>query len=297
MMALRNNVLVQQNPQLLLQPEAELQLTRLMIERTADAAFWVGSDARFVYVNDAACRSVEYSRAELLSMTTHDIDLDLPQRVWLKHWQTLKQQGSLIFASRHRAKGGRVFSVELSATYMEFQGRGYSCAFARDFTRRQQGEAALETHAVLSTARLEEQDTLRQRWAAESQQTSEPPAAKTTRAAAPRSIFPASSQFAEVFDFIEANYHQPIGLCDVAEAVGYSSAYLTDLVHRQTGQPVNRWIAERRMAAARSLLLETKQTVNQIAEAVGYQHEGHFFRQFRQYHGTTPQAWRNEQRI
>lgn len=48
--------------------------------------------------------------------------------------------------------------------------------------------------------------------------------------------------------------------------------------------------------AARSLLLKGDLCVNKIAEAVGYQHEGHFFRQFRQYHQTTPQAWRKAQR-
>ena len=67
-------------------------------------------------------------------------------------------------------------------------------------------------------------------------------------------------------------------------------------MRRHTGQTVNHWIVERRMAAARTLLLEADLYANQIAEAVGYQHEGHFFRQFRQYHGTTPLAWRKAQR-
>jgi AraC-like DNA-binding protein len=110
------------------------------------------------------------------------------------------------------------------------------------------------------------------------------------------SIFPSHPQLREVFDFIEANYRQPITLCDVAEAVGYSPAYLTDLVRRQTGQTVNRWIIQRRMAEARSLLIETHQSVDSIAQAVGYFNAGHFFRQFRQYHSTTPQAWRKAQR-
>lgn len=53
-----------------------------------------------------------------------------------------------------------------------------------------------------------------------------------------------------------------------------------------------RWIVERRMAEACSLLLETNQAVDQIAMAVGYQDAGHFFHQFRQLRGTTPQVWR-----
>ena len=111
-----------------------------------------------------------------------------------------------------------------------------------------------------------------------------------------KSIFPNNPKLHEVFQFIEAKYQQAITLCDVAQAVGYSSAYLTDLVRRQTGKTVNQWIVERRIAEARRLLVDTDQTGNEIALAVGYQNEGHFFRQFRQYHGTTPQAWRNWQR-
>lgn len=109
---------------------------------------------------------------------------------------------------------------------------------------------------------------------------------------APESIFPSNPKLSQVFQFIETNYHQSITLCDVAKSVGYSAAYLTDLVRRQTGKTVNHWIVERRIAEACCLLLETDRTVHEIAEALGYQNVGYFFRQFRQHQGTTPQAWR-----
>jgi YesN/AraC family two-component response regulator len=144
---------------------------------------------------------------------------------------------------------------------------------------------------------LEKQAAFRQWCAAESHRVSEPPPADTATSADPQSIFPSTPDLSEVFQFIEANYHQPIGLSEVAEAVGYCPAYLTDLVRRQTGQPVKRWIVQRRMAAACSLLLETNQSVEQIAEAVGYNNVGCFFRQFRISFGMTPQVWRNAQRI
>lgn len=145
-------------------------------------------------------------------------------------------------------------------------------------------------------ARLEKQAAFRQWCAVESQQVAALKSTDTATCVAPKSIFPFCPQLSEVFHFIEANYHQSITLCNVAEAVGYSPAYLTSLVRRQTGQTVNRWIVERRMAEACSLLRETNKSVDGIAEIVGYLSAGHFFRQFRQYHGTTPQAWRNAQR-
>jgi len=143
------------------------------------------------------------------------------------------------------------------------------------------------------TARLEKQAALQQWYTAQSQKVAELPSADIALATAPKSIFPSVPQLSEVFDFIEANYHRLITVEEVAQAVGYSPTYLTNLVRKQTGQTLYRWIVSRRMVQARSLLLETDQTVEQIAEAVGYHHAVHFFRQFRQLYGTTPQVWRS----
>lgn len=107
-------------------------------------------------------------------------------------------------------------------------------------------------------------------------------------------FFPSVPELSEVFEFIEAKYNKGITLCDVAKAVGYSPAYLTNKVKQETGRTVNRWIIERRMAEALLLLSTTKQSVEQIATTIGYQNTCHFFRQFRQYQGTTPQAWRKK---
>lgn len=100
----------------------------------------------------------------------------------------------------------------------------------------------------------------------------------------------------KVFHFIIANYRQPIALNDVAQAVGYSPSYLTNLMKRQTGQTVQQWIIQHRMVVTCSLLLNTDQSVEKIADQAGYQNSVHFFRQFRRFYGTTPKAWRNQYR-
>ncbi|MBV6627503.1 MAG: helix-turn-helix transcriptional regulator [Rivularia sp. (in: Bacteria)] len=109
--------------------------------------------------------------------------------------------------------------------------------------------------------------------------------------------FPAIPRLRQVFDFIELNYHQNIGLKEVAQAVGYSSAYLTNLVRRLTGKTVNNWIVERRIAEAKRLLLETDLSIERIAFDIGYQNMNHFYYQFRNYYKNTPGAWRETQRL
>ena len=111
------------------------------------------------------------------------------------------------------------------------------------------------------------------------------------------SFFPNVTALQEVFDFIEANYQRGITLCDVAEAVGYSAAYLTHRVAKQTGDTVNSWIVKRRMVEARVMLQDTDHTIEQIATALGYQNACHFSRQFRQHHDIPPQAWRKKNQM
>jgi AraC-like DNA-binding protein len=104
-------------------------------------------------------------------------------------------------------------------------------------------------------------------------------------------------QVNQVFEFIEDNYQQNIKLEDVAKAVGYSPTYLTDLMRRQTGRSLHRWIIYRRMIAACKLLSETDLSIEQIAETIGYRYVGCFFRQFRISFDVTPQVWRRKNRL
>lgn len=159
-MAFGNNILEQRNPQATLQPEEELQITKFLMDRAADAVFWVNSDARFLYVNDAGCCMAGYSREELLSMNMHDVEPDFSPKVWSDYWRTIKQQGSLYFESLHRTPGWSN-PVEITVTYLEYHGREYGCIFVRDISKRKQAEVAqkraneeLECRTQDSTAEL-----------------------------------------------------------------------------------------------------------------------------------------------
>jgi len=124
--------------------EQTLHFAQFAIDRSADAAFWMGPDARFVYVNEAACRTLGYTRDELIKMTVHDIGPGFTQEVWPDHWAKVKRKGSFVIESHHRTKDGRIFPVEISANYLEFGGKEYNCAFARDISERKQIEEAMQ---------------------------------------------------------------------------------------------------------------------------------------------------------
>jgi YesN/AraC family two-component response regulator len=110
--------------------------------------------------------------------------------------------------------------------------------------------------------------------------------------------YPNIPHLKKVFDYIESNYHQGITLSDVAQGIGYSSAYLTNQVSKQTGKGVNAWIVERRMAAARSFLKSTNMNIEEIATKIGYQNPCHFSRQFSRHHNKlSPTMWRKQNQL
>jgi PAS domain S-box-containing protein len=124
--------------------EHELHLTQFAIDNSLDASFWLNSKAHFIYVNRSACKSLGYSREELLSMTIHDIDPNFPRKAWKEHWDNVKKNKHFIIESSHRKKNGKHIPVEIAINYIKFGDAEYNCAFARDISERKKKEQQLQ---------------------------------------------------------------------------------------------------------------------------------------------------------
>ena len=124
-------------------PHRMLRFTQFAVDNLGDAAYCIEEDASIIYVNDAACQMLGYSREELLSMRVYELDPGLTEEMWPKLWVRLRQVRRNTMESRHRAKDGRIFPVEISANLLLFEGAEYSCAFVRDISERKQLEQRL----------------------------------------------------------------------------------------------------------------------------------------------------------
>ncbi|MGO9271395.1 MAG: PAS domain S-box protein [Terriglobia bacterium] len=123
--------------------ERELRLTQFSVDHASDAVLGADSQGRLVYVNEAACRSLGLSREELLCLSMQDIDPLSPKGDWGTFWAELKRRGSMTFESQNRTKQGQVFPVEVTANYLEFDGKEYSFGFVRDITERKRADQDL----------------------------------------------------------------------------------------------------------------------------------------------------------
>jgi PAS domain S-box-containing protein len=138
--------------------EDALRLTQFAMDHAAIATFWIREDASFFYVNEAARRSLGYSREELLGMGVFDVDAEYHPESWSVHWEMINRTGkNLTFESRHRRKNGSTFPVEVTASLLNYKGQTYQFAFARDITERKRAEEerlSME-RSLLETQKLE----------------------------------------------------------------------------------------------------------------------------------------------
>ena len=130
--------------------EWKFALLSFALSHVKEAVYLLDEQARFIYVNDEICRSLGYSREELLGgMHVMDINPSWTNKKWAVHWEDIKSQKFSTFESRHRTRDGYLFPVEINANYFEYEGCAYKMALVRDITERLLMETALhesETH-------------------------------------------------------------------------------------------------------------------------------------------------------
>ena len=96
--------------------------------------------------------------------------------------------------------------------------------------------------------------------------------------------------------YLHEHYAEDIGLARVSSALFVSPFYVSHLFHRELGTTFLKYLNAIRMAKARQLLLETGDSINSIAEQVGYATPKNFRCVFKRTIGVTPTEFRSSRR-
>ncbi len=128
---------------------------RDLINGMNDTVWVIDMDMRFLDVNDAAVKTLGYSRDELLSMKVSDIDGAIePEQI--RHLiDRLQEEKLQVFETFHKAKDGRLIPVELSSSLVSYMGRTVIMSIARDITDRKQAEEVVRLAEQRSRALIE----------------------------------------------------------------------------------------------------------------------------------------------
>ena len=98
----------------------------------------------------------------------------------------------------------------------------------------------------------------------------------------------------EIKTFISLHAETDITVESLAEKYLYNAKYLGRLFSAEAGVSIKTYITEQRVEKAKRLLLDSRESVNAIARAVGFNDEFYFMRVFKRLTGSTPSEFRKE---
>ena len=97
---------------------------------------------------------------------------------------------------------------------------------------------------------------------------------------------------AAVVEYLQQNYAQPLSLDTISSRFGYTPQYLSSLFHKDTGTTIQDFLQRLRVEEA-CKRMDSKLSLTELAQAVGYNDTKHFSKIFRKHKGVSPREYRS----
>lgn len=106
------------------------------LDNAGDAIYWLTLDAKFVYVNNAACEMLGYTKEEFLALNLEEMDPNFDRQSAKECMVTIRNTPNWTLETTQRKKDGTILHVEVSGHGFSIGDKDYICAFGRDMTQR-----------------------------------------------------------------------------------------------------------------------------------------------------------------
>ncbi|BCL69771.1 putative Transcriptional Regulator, AraC family protein [Vibrio nigripulchritudo MADA3029] len=100
-----------------------------------------------------------------------------------------------------------------------------------------------------------------------------------------------------VLDYVMLNHEKTIRVKDVADLIDMTESYFSRFFHKSTGHRFTDFVNRIRIQRACIKLVESKESIANISQQVGFANLANFSRQFRRIKGLTPLAYRKKNSV
>src|SRR3989344_3207781 len=134
-------------PTIAAQPDDDPNLAWVLLGKGLDlyqdAVLILGEEGRFVYVNDAATSSLEYSREALLTMGPPDLNPNISRE---RCQEMLKSPNAKAFVidTVHKTQTGKKIAVQVHGVTLRREGRLFAVSIVRDMSEAQRMQEGLQ---------------------------------------------------------------------------------------------------------------------------------------------------------
>ncbi len=135
----------------------QLHFTQYAIDISNDMILWLDHEGYIIYANESLCKRLGYTKDELKAFHIEDIDKKHTKESYQKVWNNIiKKDKSRSIETVMLTKDKKELTFEVNANYIQFNGKEYNYAFARDVTKRKANELQLQ-QSIKENEKLREQ--------------------------------------------------------------------------------------------------------------------------------------------
>ncbi|MEK4061367.1 MULTISPECIES: response regulator transcription factor [unclassified Paenibacillus] len=98
----------------------------------------------------------------------------------------------------------------------------------------------------------------------------------------------------EALVYVEQHLQEQLGMAEVAGLIHLNASYFSVLFKEQTGVPFSEYVSRLRVQRAKEMLLQTRMSIGEIGERVGYRTDKYFIKVFKSLEGISPSRYRQQ---
>lgn len=132
------------NYEKLFEAERRAMLTQFATDQAQIAICRIVPNGEIAYANNYAAHLCGYSTDELTQMKIWELDAGVTEKGWPAFRESLKNAQEPNFESTFQRRDGSEFPVEITMSFLHFQGEEHAFAYIRDVTDRKEAEAELQ---------------------------------------------------------------------------------------------------------------------------------------------------------
>ncbi len=123
--------------------EERLKLSDYIIQKATAAIFLLRPDGSFYDFNEAAYAMLGYTKEEFGMLNQMDLDPRLNLGIILEGFEVLRREGKVSFQSTMLKKNGDLIDVEITTTFIVYDGLELKCSFITEITDKKKAEAEI----------------------------------------------------------------------------------------------------------------------------------------------------------
>jgi PAS domain S-box-containing protein len=123
--------------------DESLKLSAHVIQKATTAIYLVKLDGSIYNFNEAAYTMLGYTKEEFAMLNQMDLDPRLNPAIIAEGFEVLRKKGHVSFQAKIVKKGGALIDVEITSTYIVYDGLELKCSFITEITKIKKAEAEI----------------------------------------------------------------------------------------------------------------------------------------------------------